>query len=145
MELDDPIPAYPEGVYAQRGMTIAQLTATVEAIRETESSFCAAVYVGKDASVWWIWAISLFKLTFVDGLPEKRCLAIVRRDMAPFNAEIDRNAGIGQPPAVLLARGRRPKKYKTLSGLYADCVEIFGSDTPIDLHIHGEPGEVGND
>ena len=41
MEPDDPIPAYPDGVYQQRGMTIAQLTATVEAIRETESNFSA--------------------------------------------------------------------------------------------------------
>lgn len=129
----------------RRQATVAELNVILEAVRETEQHFCADVYVGKNAKEWWIWAISLFKIAFVDSIPEKHCLATFCTELAPFNIEFDRNAGIGQSPVILLKRGKRQKTYKTLSGLYADAAEIVGANIPIDLHIHGDASEVCND
>ena len=129
----------------RRQATVAEVSVILEAVRETEQHFCAEVYVGKNAKKWWIWAISLFKIAFVDGIPENQCLATICTELAPFNIAFDRNAGIGQPPVILLKRGKRQKTYKTLSGLYADAADIIGANTPIDLHIHGDASEVGND
>lgn len=128
-----------------RQATVAEVNVIFEAVREAEPNFCAEVYVGKNAEEWWIWAISLFKITFVDSIPQNRCLATIYTELPPYQIAFDRNAGISQPPVILLKRGKREKTYKTLSGLYADVADIVGASTPIDLHIHGELGEVGND
>jgi len=129
----------------RRQVTVAELNVLIEAVRETEIRFCADVYVGKNAGEWWIWAIVLYKIVHVDSVPHKQRLATVCTAMEPFNVAHDPNAAGEEPPVILLKRGKRPKTYKTLSGLYADAAEILGSETPIDLHIHGELGEVGND
>ncbi|MDH3337194.1 MAG: hypothetical protein OEM85_03950 [Gammaproteobacteria bacterium] len=145
MDKDDPFRDFIDAVSLSRAVTIAELNLIVETVREKEKEFCAEVWANRDGKDWRIWAIAMFKLEKGEEvLPQKVYLATVRRDMSPINAEYDRNAGIGISSTLLLKRGRKEKVYKSLDGLYSDCVDVLGKETPIDLHIHGEPSEVGD-